>query len=369
MQLEDGNTSDLSIDEFCGKLENMTKSLVDTRQVVKTLLEKRNTEDFDIKDGISLLSLKNQVMISYIHALTLLSSHRVLGHSLLDRTPPTQPFQHPQREPRGSKAGDLVDSLIEGRVILEKEKVLETRMRYQIDKLVRAAAGPTSNRETEDPLSFRPNPDNFIQPEDEHGNDGEASGADEVYRPPKVAPMPYNEPNAKERRKSKAPATLSSLAYLDPSTPHQESTSGLGGASKRGVISTSSRARELARMTEYEESNMTRLVLNKKEAKRRRQDEENIALGGSGLGSTLGRGRARGAGLADEFGDLLRERDRPRGMADGYEELRARGKKKSAFERSKAREVSGHDHHEEGERPRKRSRFHQELKKFKKRQR
>jgi U3 small nucleolar ribonucleoprotein protein LCP5 len=181
--------------------------------------------------------------------------------------------------------------------------------------------------------------------------------------------MPYNETSTKERRKARAPATLSSLAYLDPSAPHQESISGLGGASKRGVISTSSRARELARMTEYEESNMMRLVLSKKEAKRRKQDEENIALGGSGLGSTVGRGRARGAGLADEFGDLLRERERPRGMGDGYEELRARGKKKSAFERSKAREMPTRDHDEEGERPRKRSRFHQEIKKSKKRQR
>jgi U3 small nucleolar ribonucleoprotein protein LCP5 len=32
-----------------------------------------------------------------------------------------------------------VDSLIEGRVVLEKIKVLEGRMKYQIEKLVKAA--------------------------------------------------------------------------------------------------------------------------------------------------------------------------------------------------------------------------------------
>jgi U3 small nucleolar ribonucleoprotein protein LCP5 len=112
-------------------------------------MNRRGTEDFDIKDGISLLSLKNQVLINYVHGLALLSAQRVLGHSLQERTPPTRPFQDSQREVRGSKAGDLVDSLIEGRVILEKEKVLEARMRYQIEKLVRAAAGPTSNQEAE----------------------------------------------------------------------------------------------------------------------------------------------------------------------------------------------------------------------------
>ena len=36
-------------------------------------------------------------------------------------------------------AGDLVDSMIEGRIVLEKINVLEGRMRYQIEKLVRAA--------------------------------------------------------------------------------------------------------------------------------------------------------------------------------------------------------------------------------------
>jgi len=196
----------------------------------------------------------------------------------------------------------------------------------------------------------------------------EESQEDNIYHPPKVAPMPYNEPNAKERRKARVPAAPSSLAYQSGNDPHLESTSGLGGGGNRGLASTSVRARELARMNEYEESNMTRLVLSKKEAKRRRLDEENIALGGSGLGSHSGRGRARGAGLADEFGDLLRSREPRVGMADEYEDLRARSKKMDAFERSKARRLP--DAEEEGveARPRKRTKFHQEVKKSKRRQ-
>jgi len=39
-----------------------------------------------------------------------------------------------------------VDSMVEGRVVLEKIKVLEGRMRYQIEKLVRVAeAEPSSS--------------------------------------------------------------------------------------------------------------------------------------------------------------------------------------------------------------------------------
>ena len=192
---------------------------------------------------------------------------------------------------------------------------------------------------------------------------------DNIYHPPKVAPMPYNESGGKEKRRARVPTALSSLAYQTGSDPHLESTSGLGGAGNKGLTSTSARARELARMTEYEESNMTRLVLSKKEAKRRRLDEENVALGGTGLGSHSGRGRARGAGLADEFADLLRAREPRAGMVDDYEELRARSKKKDAFERSKAREMPDREEEVDEGRPRKRTKFHQEVKKSKKRQR
>lgn len=219
-----------------------------------------------------------------------------------------------------------------------------------------------------DPLSFRPNPENLVQAEQATREESEDPENDGIYRPPKVAPMPYNETSTKEKRRARAPAALASLAYQDAYGPHVESTSGLGNAGNRGVNAMSARARELARMTEYEETNMTRLVMSKKEAKRRRQDEEIIALGGNGLGPRSGRGRARGPNLADEFGDLLRDQGSRRGMLDEYEDLRARSKKKTAFERSKVREPMEQDYGDEGERPRKRSRFHHEIKKSKKRQ-
>ncbi|KAF8451000.1 hypothetical protein L210DRAFT_3521987 [Boletus edulis BED1] len=41
---------------------------------------------------------------------------------------------------------------------------------------------------------------------------------------------------------------------------------------------TSGRAREIQRMTEFEEDNFTRLIMKKKEAQRRRRDEEDLAL-------------------------------------------------------------------------------------------
>lgn len=70
---------------------------------------------------------------------TLLSAHRLLGHSLKSRSRPPEPFTAQQRSARGAEAGDLVDTLVEDRVVLEKIRQLESKMRYQIEKLVKIA--------------------------------------------------------------------------------------------------------------------------------------------------------------------------------------------------------------------------------------
>ena len=78
-------------------------------------------------------------MLSYLHSLTLLGAHRVLGHSLKNREPPTAKFSDPNRQTRGADAGDIVDALVQDRLVLEKIKGMEGRMKYQIDKLLRMA--------------------------------------------------------------------------------------------------------------------------------------------------------------------------------------------------------------------------------------
>lgn len=90
------------------------------------------------------------------------------------------------------------------------------------------------------------------------------------------------------------------------SNPYVESTSGLG------VTPTlqSRKASKLADIERYEEENYTRIFMNKKDAKRRRMDEEDLALGGTGsredflVGSKGVRGH-RTHGFENEFSDLL----------------------------------------------------------------
>lgn len=307
------------------------------------------------------MSLKHHVFLSYLQSLVLLTSRRALGNSILDRSQPDASFSSEDRGPRGSGLGDLVDNMIEGRVVLEKSKALEVRMRYQIEKLVKSVEEKDSEsknnmdgtnspahlmvRRTKllslDPLAFRPNPQNLAT----NGNEASGpvtagvaddEGGDGIYHPPRLAPMPFVEknPHKPRRRDVAVPSALSSLAYVavDPSGPHLESASGLGSTPSMG----SSRVAHLKRVTDFEEENFTRLVMKKSEAKKRARDEAILALGGDL--STGSKGRIGGFG--DEFGDVLRsvERGTRKQGGDGYEELRERGKKQNILQRSRGRE-------------------------------
>ncbi|TFK86246.1 hypothetical protein K466DRAFT_550694 [Polyporus arcularius HHB13444] len=352
----------------------MKVSMSAARDIVKTLREKQS--ELDTREGISLLSLKHHMMLSYLQSLSLLTARRAIGHSLSERSPPQAPFSAKDRPPRGSGAGDRVDAAVEARVVMEKVKVLEGRMKYQIDKLVRIAEeGDSANKNiANDPLAFRPNPqalmDQGSEDEDEEGGAVDRDDRDGVYRPPKLAPVPYVEPSKsrdKDRsRRAPVPSALANLAHLDPSKPYVESTSGLGST----PAVSSARARELKRMVEFEEENFTRLVMKKKETRRRALDEADVALGGTGTASSR-RGRVPGVGLDDEFRDIIKSVGRTRQgvMGDGYEELRQRGKKESVLSRSRARSTDDafDDLGDDGPRQRKRSRFEKEVKASKKR--
>lgn len=69
----------------------------------------------------------------------LLSARRATGHFLHTRTRFELLFSASERPCRNNGLGDLVDAMVEGRVVLEKIRVLEMKMRYQIEKLIRVA--------------------------------------------------------------------------------------------------------------------------------------------------------------------------------------------------------------------------------------
>ncbi|KAJ3798030.1 hypothetical protein GGU11DRAFT_28976 [Lentinula aff. detonsa] len=121
--------------------------------------------------------------------------------------------------------------------------------------------------------------------DDTGGNDDATT--DGIYRPPRVAPMPYvPQISAKTNHQQRAPIPSSfvSVLHTDGSMPHVESTSGLGNTPS--LNHTSSRAKYLQHLTDFEEDQFGRVMMGKKEARRRVRDEDALALGSglSGIG-------------------------------------------------------------------------------------
>src|SRR5260370_38562393 len=93
-------------EEFRDLLQTMSSSLETARTSFQSIKAKQ--QNLDMTNGISLLSLKHQIFISYLHSLVLVSARRLLGHSLGERSLPSLPFSSRDRERRGHNAGDLV---------------------------------------------------------------------------------------------------------------------------------------------------------------------------------------------------------------------------------------------------------------------
>lgn len=195
-----------------------------------------------------------------------------------------------------------------------------------------------------DPLAFRPNPSNLVldRTVSEDEEEEEAEERSGVYRPPRLAAMPYVEGPAKGAlasllfslddsshagastgKKKKREATMPSHLINDmslamtSSTPYAEATSGLS-VSYDPSLKSGAKAR-LDKILDYETSNFRRLGKSKKDERDRRRMEEEVAFGGLGAGKG---GKRRLGGFGAEFDDLLGDhRGGEKRKAAAYEQM------------------------------------------------
>lgn len=352
---------------------------------------------FAYPDGISLLTVKNEAMLDYLHHIVALSIAKISGRSLASASGASSASQS-----NASASTDLVQNTIKLRLMLEKLRPLENRLKYQMDKLLRAAAdadkevmlgraapasdvngksrskrrtGDDDDDASDDDLAFRPNPSAFMQDKaralskpsksndhrsrsnrdsDSDSDSDDQGGKTAVYRPPKLVPMSYD-PDARSNKKdprfadkpssiTRNSALLSDLTASMSANPYEASSGGVGvGGRGRLASNASARAKALARMDEFEEENFTRLVMSKKDARKRRRDEADVALGGAGLSSGRDGRRRIGGGMEEEFGDLLRgagldgrNGKKAKKAQQAYDTLRASSKAGSTLQRSKS---------------------------------
>ncbi|KAJ3204293.1 hypothetical protein HDU67_009653 [Dinochytrium kinnereticum] len=171
----------------------------EVREKVHALQERVDSGELDTFNGVSLLELKIHGLLGYVTDLALYCLLKIQGQKL--------------------ESNPVVDRLIEHRIVLERTRPLEQKLKYQIDKLLRAVATSVYDKVNEDiqadqpstldgadPLQFKPNPSNLASAGSSRGDlfvydsavlipleqQGETAN-DGIYRPPKVAPVPYEE--------------------------------------------------------------------------------------------------------------------------------------------------------------------------------
>lgn len=297
----------------------MDTSLDTALQSVRQTLEFLETDTaFDdehplaTQNGVSLLSLKNHALISYLQnaALVLLSQ--------IERSTTAENDEHMAEieEVRNN----AIRNTITQRIVLEKGlKGLESKISYQVEKSLRAyakskaleAAKQDANKgsddvdgdeededeETGDLLMFKPNPKlllgsktadkpeksekerssrhNAIDSEDDSDDNKPASKA-EKYQPPKIsATSQFGSSSGKKSQHKHKNALMEDYLEATSVAPVAEPSIGstiIGHG--RGVISARDRRKE-KEINEYEETNYTRLSSiqrkqQEKEQKRRR---------------------------------------------------------------------------------------------------
>ncbi|KAK1836883.1 Sas10/Utp3/C1D family-domain-containing protein [Podospora conica] len=254
------------------------------------------------KDGISLLDVKNELLLSYLQNLVFLI--------LLKLRQSKNGGPRSQAEER--KLDDLVvKKLVELRLYLEKgARPLEDKLRYQIDKMLRAAddadrsaraaeeaaqaKGDESNAESDgekgederdidraiigdkSALQQRSNLSNFVQPAGATGV-GKSTSASGVYKPPRIAPtsMPVTERREKVDRKQMKSATLDEFIADELSTaPVAQPSIGTTILQGGRKIKTATERRVEEERRDYEERNFVRLPTESKKDRAKRSKAE-----------------------------------------------------------------------------------------------
>ncbi|KAK3379131.1 hypothetical protein B0T24DRAFT_610769 [Lasiosphaeria ovina] len=258
------------------------------------------------KDGLSLLDVKNELLLSYLQNLVFLILLKL-------RHAKNGGFKEGHVE--AQNLDDLVvKKLVELRLYLERgTRPLEDKLRYQIDKILRAADdaersaqaieaaaaldgngsehgsesgsdaggedgadGAADGRKISE-MQYRPNLSAFIRPAGAGAGDDKKRTSSGVYRPPRIAPtvMPKTERREKTERKNLKSATLDEFIADEMATaPIAQPSIGTTIVAGGRKVKTVSERRQEDERREYEESNFVRLPLESKKDRAKKAKSE-----------------------------------------------------------------------------------------------
>ncbi|XP_045767312.1 neuroguidin [Maniola jurtina] len=239
-------------------LKEMNTNVQQVSQLVDNMLMRVKSGEISTDKGLSFLEMKYQMLLSYLINLTYIVLRKCSGEKI-DSDP-------------------SIDRLVEIRTVLEKIRPIDSKLKYQIDKLVKTAVVGTAE---DDPQSYHANPGNLVSKIDNSDGDSsnesetdkkEKSGKSNIYIPPKLAAVHFddsisrNESEKKNKERAKKQFLNSSvmreLREEYSEAPLEMST---GNHVKHSI------SKYEQEKTEYEENYLTRLPVTKAEKNRRKK--------------------------------------------------------------------------------------------------
>ena len=327
-------------------LESLLASLTSS---IQSATEALPTDDIlPPKEGISLLDVKNELLLSYLQNLVFLILLKLRSRSKSNGDNEKASL-HPQDE--------VVQKLVELRVYLEKGvRPLENRLKYNIDKIIRTAddatrrttlatakpkgskskatdaadsdasdaesVGSAQTDDDEDEMTYAPRAAAVSRVQTEAAEEqSRQSSKDGIYRPPKITPMAMPTTEGREAKRERRPghsATLDEFIATEMSAAPIAQPS-IGSTITQGGRHTKSEKerREETERREYEESNFIRLApASKKDEAKKRARQSQGGFGGEewrNLGAGIDRIERLTQKKGGKLGSLEQSRKRPVG--------------------------------------------------------
>jgi U3 small nucleolar ribonucleoprotein protein LCP5 len=304
---------------FPALLETLTQALSSASEATENI-----KSPIPPKDGISLLDVKNELFLSYLQNLVFLIILKLRNR------------QSSSDHDADDLDNSVVKKLVELQVYLEKGvRPLEGRLKYQIDKVLRAADdakraedatkikvnglasreqdedeeesedGSDSDKESTnrvtlkaseiDDLQYRPNPTSFVRPAAAIEGNSKSRSEDGIYKPPRIqaTAMPTTCPREKETRKPNKSATLDEFVSTElSSAPLAEPSIGSTIVDRGRTVKSEKAKQEERERREYEERNYVRLPKESKKERAKKGGRKDAGYGGEewrGLGEGIDR--------------------------------------------------------------------------------
>lgn len=250
-------------------LREVSSSAQSMTEVINSMTEKMREGEFPTASGLSFLELRNLLMVNYLKELISIAEVKCNGQSL-----------------QQDECKSTILRIVEMRTSLEKMRPIHFKLKYRIEKLVKAAN--TQSFDPDDPINLKPNLA-ALDLEEEGEETGQAedqtgagSSKNKKYIVSKVSAVHYDEDTGEakkmkvlERAKKRALSSnlMNELRGEFDDAPEEISEMTVG---RKKMM------REVKERTRYEEEYMTRLNV-KKDKKRK---EESLLTMGT-LGSTI----------------------------------------------------------------------------------